>query len=1124
MAAQQRIVRVRREYNQWVANQTLEDYALRFTAKSARRWSSARVANTALGAISFLALEAIGGTITLNYGFTNAVAAIMVVSALIFGAGLPICYYAAKYGVDIDLLTRGAGFGYIGSTITSVIYASFTFIFFAIEAVIMSTALEMCLGVPLEIGYLLCALVVLPLVTHGITAISRFQLWTQPIWVVLHILPFLFIAVSSANAFGDWIGFTGRAGAADGSFNLLLFGAASSVVFSLIAQIGEQVDFLRFLPQPERGRAAGWWGSLLIAGPGWVGLGAIKLLAGSFLACLAFRHGVPIEKAGEPTQMYRVAFQYLFQSPGPAIALTGVFVIVSQLKINVTNSYAGSIAWSNFFSRLTHSHPGRVVWLVFNVVLALLLMELGVYEALEKILGLYSNLAAAWVGALVADLVVNKPLGLSPAHIEFKRAHLYDINPVGVGAMVFATGLSVVAFSGMLGETLQAFTAFVAFLGAFVCAPLIAWATDGRYYIARKPRRSWGDRTTIRCCICEHAFEPEDTAFCPAYAGPICSLCCSLDARCHDSCKPHARLPNQILSLLGAVLPRPLTAQLNAPIGRYVGILAVLAAVIGAILLMVSMQAIGEAGVDRHVITASFWKIYVILMIITGVAAWLFVLAQESRRVAQEESRRQTTLLTQESAAHRRTDAQLQKAKEAAEAANLAKSRYVVGISHELRTPLNAVLGYAQLLERDAAIPAHRRDAVRVIRRSGEHLSGLIEGLLDISKIEAGRLHLNRDEVRILEFLDQLVDMFRLQATAKGIDFFYDRPEGLPAVVHTDEKRLRQILINLLSNAIKFTQRGHVTLRVRSRSQVAEFEIEDTGFGIRREDLGRIFEPFERLAQPSADAAPGTGLGLTITKLLTEIMGGGISVTSELDRGSVFRVKLMLSEVTQPRTIAPTERRPLGYAGQRRTLVVADDDPAHRGLIEEILGPLGFILLSASDGPSCLAFAAQCRPDLFLLDVSMPGMDGWELARRLRQAGHADAAILMISANAGEVAPATLLEAIHDGYLVKPINLAQLLETIGRLLAVEWLYERAEPPPLALVPGSIPSRRHIEDLRQLGEIGYVRGIQAKLDEIASAHPAHEVFVKQMRLLVRDMKLSQYMATLEALPRDDAELT
>src|SRR5260221_9174676 len=171
MTAQQRIARVRRNYNQWVANQTLEDYALRFTAKSARKWSSLRVANTAIGAVSFLALEAIGGSITVNYGFTNAASAIMVVGALIFLTSVPIAYYASTYGVDIDLLTRGAGFGYIGSTIPSLIYASFTFLFFPIEAAIMSLALGKSCGLPLFVWYLVGALVVIPLVHHGVTCL-----------------------------------------------------------------------------------------------------------------------------------------------------------------------------------------------------------------------------------------------------------------------------------------------------------------------------------------------------------------------------------------------------------------------------------------------------------------------------------------------------------------------------------------------------------------------------------------------------------------------------------------------------------------------------------------------------------------------------------------------------------------------------------------------------------------------------------------------------------------------------------------------------------------------------------------------------------------------------------------
>jgi signal transduction histidine kinase/CheY-like chemotaxis protein len=1117
MTAQQRIVRVRRSYNQWVANQTLEDYALRFTAKSARRWSSFSVANTAIGAVSFLALEAIGGSITVNYGFVNATSAILVVGALIFLTCLPIAYYAATYGVDIDLLTRGAGFGYIGSTITSLIYASFTFLFFAIEAAIMSLALEMCFGVPLFLGYVLSSLIVIPLVTHGITFISRLQLWTQPIWIGLHLLPFAFIAVADIRSFERWTEFSGVAGAEGRTFNLVLFGTAATVVFSLIAQIGEQVDFLRFLP-PRDKRGGSWWTAYLSAGPGWIVPGVLKMLAGSFLAFLAIEHLISPEKAAEPTQMYLVGFQYVFSSPQLALAFTGAFVIISQIKINVTNAYAGSLAWSNFFSRLTHSHPGRVVWLVFNVAIALMLMELGIFKMLEHILGLYSIVAVAWVGALVADLAINKPLGLSPAGIEFKRAHLYDINPVGVGAMLSATIAGIVAFFGMLGTTLQSLSAFLALAVAFVMAPAIAYVTRSRFYIARAPRQNWSGQTVVRCAICEHPFETEDMAHCPAYSGPICSLCCTLETRCRDCCKPQARISTQTLSLLDRLLPNWVIRPLNTDVGRYLGVLLLFGGVIGSVLSLVYFQVSLDADAPKELLKSSLWTVFFILTIIAGVAAWLFVLAQDSRRVAEEETRRQTDLLMNEIEAHKRTDAKLQQAKEVAEAASKAKSRHVVGLSHELRTPLNAILGYAQLLERDPALPARRVDAVKVVRRSAEHLSGLIDGLLDISKIEAGRFHLDRNEVHLSDFLDQLVDMFHLQATAKGIEFRYTPSQRLPRVVHTDENRLRQILINLLSNAIKFTDAGHVGFTVNYRTQVAEFAIEDSGVGIHKSDLERIFYPFERARTARAKATTGTGLGLTITKLLTNVMGGDLTVQSEVGKGSCFRVKLLLSEVSRPRIASTKEERVRGYAGPRQTILVVDDNDIQRDLVRELLTPLGFNILSASTGRECLALAEESKPNLILLDIAMPEMDGWQVAQRLRRFSRERAAIVMLSANAIDPSRALEGEPLYDDYLMKPIDLRQLLKKIHALLNIEWTYEAetTRPSAPAAISFSVPSADDIDELIGLGEIGHVRRILEKLREIESRSPHCGDFVVQMRSIVNAFDLKRYATALEAI--------
>jgi signal transduction histidine kinase/CheY-like chemotaxis protein len=1107
MAARQRIVRIRREYNQWVANQTLEDYALRFTAKAARRWSPWRVANTALGGISFLALEAIGGTVTLGYGFTNAVAAIVFASVLIFAAGVPISYYAARDGVDIDLLTRGAGFGYIGSTITSLIYASFTFIFFAIEAVILASMLETCFGIPPPLGFLLCSLAVVPLVTHGITFISRVQLWSQPVWVAMQILPFIVVAFTVRGAIANWTGYPGAAPGADGSFNLLGFGAAASVVFSLIAQIGEQVDYLRFLPQ-QRGRPSrAWWAAMLAGGPGWIVIGMLKLLAGSFLACLALAAGLAPQLAMQPNEMYRVAFGAVVSSPTAALALAGCFVVISQVKINITNAYAGSIAWSNFFSRLTHRHPGRVVWLVFNIAIALLLMELGIYQAIEGTLVIYSVVAAAWVGALVADLVVNKPLGLSPSHIEFKRAHLYDINPVGTGAMLLAVAAGLLSYGRAAGLVVEAFAPFVAFAAAFAAAPVIAWATDGRYYLARKPRRHWARLASLQCVICENPFEPEDMAFCPAYSGAICSLCCSLDARCHDACKPQARMGRQAAAMLQRCLPRPLRGELALSIGRYAGMLALLAAGIGLVLAGLHVQLAGTPSLGP-----ALWTAFLVLLPFVGVLAWLLVLNGDSRRAAQEETRRQTALLLAEISAHRRTDAKLQRAKEAAEAANLAKSRYVVGISHELRSPLNAILGYAQLLERDTAISTARRHHIGIMRRSGEHMAGLIEGLLDISKIEAGRIEIYRDEVRLGEFVQQLVSMFRLQAEERGIGFVFRGPPRMPDVVYTDERRLRQILINLLSNAVKFTHAGEVRFSLHWRSEIAEFEVEDTGIGIAEADLQRIFEPFERVEPARAAVIPGIGLGLTITRLLTAIMGGDLTVTSVPGAGSRFCVRLRLSEALHPRKPAPIESRMLGYEGRRITVLVSDDDPVHRGLLQDLLTPLGFVVHTATNGDDCVRAAAECQPDLLLVDISMPGLNGWQVAERLRADGMERLVIIVISANAGELERLPGEARFHDDVLAKPIGVADLLRRVGHLLQIEWMDDGAAPEGGA-APGVMLGPMHTQALRELGAIGYVRGIHARLDAIEGEQAESRPMVAHLRQLVSQFEMRAFMDAL-----------
>ncbi len=1239
----QRIIKVRRDYNAWVASETMEDYALRYTPARFRRWSALRVANTAFGASSFLILEAVGATLLVQYGFINAFWAIVATGLIIALAGLPISVYAARYGVDMDLLTRGAGFGYIGSTITSLIYASFTFIFFALEAAVMAYALELAFGIPPAWGYLVCAVVVLPLVMHGVSAISRLQVWTQPLWLAMLVVPYVAVWVHEPGAFTGVVHYGGESGLG-ADFNLLYFGAALTVGIALITQMGEQVDYLRFMPAPHRldgsgeqgagGRSSGgpglsttrWWLAVVLGGPGWVVLGVVKMLGGAVLAYLAIAHRVPVERAVDPNQMYLVAYEYVFGHHGWAVAATALFVVVSQLKINVTNAYAGSLAWSNFFSRLTHSHPGRVVWVVFNTLIALMLMEMNVFQALGQVLGLYSNIAIAWIMAVVADLVINKPLGLSPKGIEFKRAHLYDINPVGVGAMVAASVLSLVALLGWLGPLAQAFSALVAMATALVVSPLLAWATGGRYYIARtseaptfapdvaslpsegalaslgRPCAGSGEAPTFapeagvylgqrlqRCVICEREYEGPDMAHCPAYQGAICSLCCTLDARCGDLCKPHARLSVQWSAVLRHVLPQRMWPYLDAGLAHYILLMAVMAPLLAALLGLLYRQEV-----------RGFAQVYAALLLVLGLVAWWLVLAHKSREVAQQESNRQTELLMQEIASHRRTDEQLQQAREAAELAreaadearlvaeqarrvadqaNQAKTRYINTISHELRTPLNSILGYAQMLHeevrestRDGAraglgeggdMAPHRVQAIKVIHRGGEHLLSLIEGTLDIARIESGKLTLNTRPMAFADGLQEMASLFELQAQAKGLRFVFEGSGKLPPTVRGDEKRLRQILINLLGNAVKFTQRGKVVLRVAHAREMAQFEVMDSGPGMSAQEVERVFEPFAR-GSTAAGQAQGTGLGLTIAKMLTDLMGGELTVSSQPGQGTTFKVRLFLPEVhdevwgrsaSQPRVTGRTSAATAssnfsaasglpgqahgprtGYEGPRSRLLVVDNEESDRELLQRWLEPLGFEVLLATSGHDALqVLASGYRPAAVFMDLAMPGIDGWETLRRIGAMGlrapEGGMACAIVSANAFDQALDNDVGIAPADFFVKPVRRDDLLDWLGRRLGLNWVHGAGTSPslgagdcgsPAAPAPFLANSQRPLlpdaparEALLRSLRLGHVRGVERHLAQLLHDQPGCATFVTQARDMLREYQLDTLECWLSA---------
>ena len=590
------------------------------------------------------------------------------------------------------------------------------------------------------------------------------------------------------------------------------------------------------------------------------------------------------------------------------------------------------------------------------------------------------------------------------------------------------------------------------------------------------------------------------------------------------------------------------------------------------------------------------------LLVTGGIVAWWLVLAHKSRQVAQEESNRQTNLLQLEIASHRQTDKALQDARVVAEnarqaaddarqaaddarvvavqarqaaddarlvadQANQAKSRYISAISHELRTPLNSILGYAQLMGEDATVPPHRQQAVSVIRRGGEHLLSLIEGTLDIARIESGKLSLNIKPMQFADLIHEICDMFEPQAKARGLQFVFE-PEGtLPEVVRADEKRLRQILINLLGNAIKFTANGQVSLRVRYAREMAQVEIADTGPGLSTAELASIFEPFERgahgaIATPGHPATGGAGLGLTIAKMLTDLMGGEMTVSSTPGEGAVFRIKLFLPELhvgsggTKAAILPASRRLPRAYEGVRRKILVVDNEEPDRDLLIQLLTPIGFEVRSAASGHDALdLLAAGYRPDVIFMDLAMPGIDGWETIRRIRAptlvtdvyslppggavppwggpaAGRADvhaiAHIAIVSANAFDKGQDNDVGIRPEDFIVKPVRHSELLDWLERRLQLVWvadpvlqaaIEEAAKPPVAEPAPGVLvrPNDAVVQALLNVVGLGYYRGVMNKLDEIESSQPETADFVKPLRALARQFQFDAIIQRLAHEP-------
>ncbi|NJL46581.1 MAG: response regulator [Leptolyngbyaceae cyanobacterium SM2_5_2] len=472
--------------------------------------------------------------------------------------------------------------------------------------------------------------------------------------------------------------------------------------------------------------------------------------------------------------------------------------------------------------------------------------------------------------------------------------------------------------------------------------------------------------------------------------------------------------------------------------------------------------------------------------------------------------------------------------------ANRAKSEFLANMSHELRTPLNGILGYTQILARSKNLSSQELDGIYTIHQCGSHLLALINDILDLAKIEARKLDLCETALHLPSFLQGVVEIFKVKANQKFIEFSYQPSTYLPIGIAVDERRLRQVLINLLGNAIKFTEQGTVTLGVdvvnlSEHQATLRFEIADTGIGIASDDLAKLFEAFEQVGD-SKKQAEGTGLGLAISQQIMQLMGGTIQVESQLGKGSTFsfiiNVPIVQDWVSRRTVDRSNGAQIVGYSGEPHTILVVDDRWENRAVLHHFLEPLGFKIIEADDGQAGLEKLYSDRPDLLITDLAMPVMNGLKLLQHIRQSPVLKSQkVIVSSASVSSQDQQVALEAGGDAFLAKPVDFEVFLDLLAAQLGLTWRYEKCEDNHnshslaastlLAVENASkpiedifLPPADDLVALLELVECGRLKQFKQRLEALATENPQYLAFSRPLLAMEKQFQVDAIEALIK----------